>query len=146
MEMEEELIRRLSPETQRFRFQGEFKEPDRSLLDRLMSVDYAHHMAFVAMAHDKGHLREAGVSRYSTTSDGNQCECAITMADDWRRRGLAVLLMRHLIQFSRKQKQTRMFSIDDTNNAPMRELAKQLGFKRESHPEDPQLQIYSLVL
>lgn len=144
--MEEEFIRRLSPEARRFRFLGDFKEPDKALLDHLMHVDYVHDMAFIAMAHDNGHLREVGISRYSTTGDGKQCECAITVADDWRNRGLAVLLMHHLIDVARKQKLTRMFSIDDVNNAPMRELANYLGFKRESHPDDPRSVVYSLAL
>ena len=144
--MEEEFIRKLSPEARRFRFLGDFKEPDKALLDHLMHVDYVNDMAFVAMMHDNGHLREIGISRYSTTGDGKQCECAITVADDWRNRGLAVLLMRHLIDVARKQKLTRMFSIDDVNNTPMRELANYLGFKRESHPDDPRSVVYSLVL
>jgi GNAT superfamily N-acetyltransferase len=144
--MEEEFIRRLSSEARRFRFLGDFKEPDKALLDHLMHVDYVHDMAFVAMAHDNGQLREVGISRYSTTGDGKQCECAITVADDWQNRGLAVLLMRHLIDVARKQKLTRMFSIDDIYNTPMRELANYLGFKRESHPDDPRSAVYSLVL
>ncbi|HEY0199505.1 MAG TPA: GNAT family N-acetyltransferase [Rhodanobacter sp.] len=144
--MEEEFIQRLSPEARRFRFLGVFKEPDKALLDHLMHVDYVHDMAFVAMAHDNGHLREVGISRYSTTGDSKQCECAITVADDWRNRGLAVLLMHHLIDFARKQKLTRMFSIDDVNNIPMRELANYLRFKRESHPDDPRSVVYSLAL
>ncbi|WP_343192625.1 GNAT family N-acetyltransferase [Rhodanobacter sp. T12-5] len=144
--MEEEFIRRLSPEARRFRFLGNFKEPDKAMLDRLMHVDYVHDMAFVALAHDNGHLREVGVSRYSATDDGKQCECAVTVADDWRHRGLAVLLMHHLIHVARQQKLTRMFSIDDINNEPMRELATYLGFKRELHPDDPRSVVYSLAL
>ena len=116
------------------------------MLDRLMHVDYVHDMAFVALAHDNGHLREVGVSRYSSTDDGKQCECAVTVADDWRHRGLAVLLMHHLIHVARQQKLTRMFSIDDVNNEPMRELAKYLGFTRELHPDDPRSVVYSLAL
>lgn len=144
--MEEEFIHRLSPEARRFRFLGNFKEPDKAMLDRLMHVDYVHDMAFVALAHDNGHLREVGVSRYSSTDDGKQCECAVTVADDWRHRGLAVLLMHHLIHVARQQKLTRMFSIDDVNNEPMRELAKYLGFTRELHPDDPRSVVYSLAL
>jgi len=144
--MEEEFIRRLSPEARRFRFLGDFKEPGKALLDQLMHVDYVHDMAFVAMVHDNGHLREVGISRYSTSGDDKQCECAVTVADDWRNRGLAVLLMRHLIHVARQQKLVRMYSIDDVNNEPMRELANFLGFKRESHPDDPRSVVYSLAL
>lgn len=144
--MEEAFIQRLSPEARRFRFLGDFKKPDKAMLDHLMEVDYVHNMAFAAFAHDNGKLREVGISRYSTTDDNRQCECAVTVADDWRHRGLAVLLMQHLIDVARKQKLTRMFSIDDASNEPMRELAHYLGFTRESLPGDPKTVIHSLVL
>jgi GNAT superfamily N-acetyltransferase len=144
--LEEEFIRKLSSEARRFRFLGDFKEPSQDLIDRLMHVDYTHDMAFAAFAHDNGRLREVGISRYSTTEDAKQCECAITVADDWRNRGLAVLLMQHLIHVARKQGLTRMFSIDDVNNEPMRELAKYLGFHCELHPDDPKSVVYSLAL
>lgn len=144
--MEEAFIRNLSAEARRYRFLGDFKEPSKELIDQLMHVDYVNDMAFVALAHDDGHLREVGISRYSATGDGKQCECAVTVADDWRHRGLAVLLMQHLIDMARKHKFTRMFSIDDAGNEPMHELADFLGFKRESHPEDPKTVVYSLPL
>ena len=144
--LEEEFIQKLSPEARRYRFLCDFKEPSTQLIDQLMHVDYEHDMAFVALAHDDGHLREVGVSRYAATKDGKQCECAVTVADDWRHRGLAVLLMQHLIEVARKNKFTRMFSIDDNTNEPMRELAHFLGFKCESHPDDPRTTVYSLAL
>lgn len=144
--LEEAFIRELSCEARRYRFLGDFKEPDKQLVDRLMHVDYVHDMAFVALAHDNGRLREVGISRYSATGDGKQCECAITVADDWRHRGLAVLLMRHLIDMARKNHFKRMFSIDDSTNEPMRELAGFLGFACASSPGDPRTVVYSLPL
>ncbi|GLQ91170.1 GNAT family N-acetyltransferase [Dyella acidisoli] len=144
--LEEAFIRNLSAEARRYRFLGDFKEPSKELIDRLMHVDYVHDMAFVALAHDEGKLKEIGISRYSATQDGKQCECAVTVADNWRHRGLAVLLMHHLIDMARKHKFARMFSIDDAGNEPMHELASFLGFKREFHPEDPRTVVYSLVL
>lgn len=144
--LEETFINELSPEARRYRFLGDFKAPSKQLLDQLMHVDYVHDMAFVALAHDNGRLREVGISRYASAKDGKQCECAVTVADDWRNRGLAVTLMQHLIDVARKHKFTRMFSVDDTTNEPMRELAHFLGFTCESHPDDPKTVVYSLSL
>lgn len=144
--LEQEFIRRLSPTARRYRFLGDFKEPGKELMDQLMHVDYVHDMAFVALAHDDGHLREVGISRYAASQDGKQCECAVTVADDWCHRGLAVLLMRHLIATARKHKFARMFSIDDATNEPMRELASFLGFQCETNPDDPRTVIHSLSL
>lgn len=144
--LEEAFIHELSPEARRYRFLGDFKEPSKQLVDQLMHVDYVHDMAFLAVAHDNGKLREVGISRYAATKDGKQCECAVTVADDWCHRGLAVLLMQHLIDVARKNKFVRMFSIDDNTNAAMRELAHFLGFQCEPNPDDPKTVIYSRSL
>ena len=144
--LEEAFLRELSPEARRYRFLGDFKEPSKQLVDQLMHVDYVHNMAFLALAHDDGRLREVGISRYAATKDGKQCECAVTVADDWQHRGLAVLLMQHLIGVARKNNFTRMFSIDDGTNERMRELAHFLGFRCERNPGDPRTVIYSLSL
>lgn len=145
-EFEAEFIKRLSPEARRFRFLGDFKEPSQSLLDQLMKVDHAHEMAFVALVHDNGHLREVGVSRYATGTDGQQAECAITVADDWRHRGIAVLLMCHLIDVARKNGLTELFTIEDPTNEAMRELAIYLGFQHKTELDDPRLVRYTLGL
>ena len=143
---ETDFINRLSEQACRFRFLGNLKEASPALLDQLMNVDYQDRMAFVALAHDNGELREVGVSRYSASGDEKQCECAVTVADDWRHRGLGALLMRRLIDIARKNGFRRMFSIDAAENEPMRELADYLGFKRRLDPDDAAQAIHTLDL
>ncbi|CAM5637747.1 N-acetyltransferase family protein [Rhodanobacter lindaniclasticus] len=143
---ETDFIHRLSDQARRFRFLGKLKEATPALLDQLMDVDERHRMAFVALAHDDGELREVGISRYSASGDEKQCECAVTVADDWRHRGLAVLLMRRLIEIARKNGFRRMFSIDAAGNEPMRELADYLGFQRRLDPDDAAQVIHTLDL
>lgn len=145
-EREEDFVRALSPDARRFRFLCDFREVNAELLDLMMDVDYNQRMAFVALAHEDGHLHEVGVSRYSATDDRSRCECAVTVADNWRHRGLAVLLMRHLIDMARKQGFRQMFSIDAADNQPMQELAAYLGFKRSRDPNDATQVIHSLAL
>lgn len=145
-ESEAEFIKRLSPESRRFRFFCDFKEPSPSLLDQLMKVDDTHEMAFVALMHDNGQLREIGVSRYAASDDGKQCECAVTVADDWQRRGLGALLMRHLIDVAHKNGLSRMYAIEEPANETMRELAERLGFQCEAEPDDATLVRYTLDL
>ncbi len=143
---ETDFIQRLSEQACRFRFLGNLKEASPALLDQLMDVDSRDRMAFVALAHDNGELREVGVSRYSASGDEKQCECAVTVADDWRHRGLAVLLMRRLIAIARRNGFRTMFSIDAAENEPMRELAGYLGFQRRMNPDDATLVIHSIDL
>jgi GNAT superfamily N-acetyltransferase len=145
-EREEDFVRALSPDARRFRFLCSFREASPELVEQLMDVDYDQRMAFVALAHENGHLREVGVSRYSATEDRSRCECAVTVADDWRHRGLAVLLMHHLIQMARKHGFRQMFSIDAADNQAMQELAAYLGFKRSLDPGDSTQAIHTLKL
>jgi GNAT superfamily N-acetyltransferase len=145
-EREEDFIRRLSPDSRRFRFLGTFKEASPELINQLMDVDYVQRAAFVALAHDNGKLREVGVSRYSATGGKGHCECAVTVADDWRRRGLGVLLMRHLIDLARRNGYKHMVSLDAGDNEAMRDLASYLGFHRRPDPGDPSQVSHTLDL
>lgn len=143
---EEAFIRRLSADSRRNRFLGEIREASPGLLDQLMKVDGRRAMAFVALAHDNGELREVGISRYAADPDLKRCECAVTVADDWRNRGLAVLLMRHLIEVARREGFEALYSRDLGDNKDMRELAGFLGFSRKVDAEDPCLVIHTLSL
>ncbi|SFS13925.1 Acetyltransferase (GNAT) domain-containing protein [Dyella sp. OK004] len=145
-ERESHFIERLSPESRHFRFLGEIREANPALLDQLVNVDYKKSMAFVALVHDNGELREVGVSRYSASGDDQHCECAVTVADDWQHRGLGVALMRHLIGVARHNGFRQMFSMDAASNEPMRDLAKYLGFDRKRDPQDAAQVIHSLDL
>jgi GNAT superfamily N-acetyltransferase len=128
------------------RFLGDFRKMSVASIDRLMKIDYESQMAFVALVHENGALREIGISRYSATSDGKRCECAVTVADEWQGRGLGVLLMRHLVDIARRNGFKQMFSVDAADNQAMRDLASYLGFSRRMDPEDSALVIHSLDL
>lgn len=143
---EQVFIRRLSPESRRCRFLGEMREASAPLLDSLMEIDGATKVAYVALAHDNGELREVGVCRYAATSDPTRCECAVTVADDWRHRGLAVVLMHQLISAARSHGFQTMYSIDLAENHEMEELARYLGFTRAADPEDATLVIHTYPL
>ena len=54
-------------------------------------------MAFAAVVRDGAKHNIVGVGRYTATRDVRTCECAVTVLDDWLKRGLGSVLMRHLI-------------------------------------------------
>lgn len=143
---EEAFIKRLSPQTRRHRFMDTFKEASPALVDQLMQVDHQQQEAFVALAHDNGELREVGISRYSATGKDKQCECAVTVADDWQKRGLGVLLMRHLINQARKNGYRQLISLDAADNKSMHELASYLGFHCDRDPQDATQVVHTLDL
>lgn len=122
------FINQLSAESFRTRFFGTLGQEDVSLLDQMMDLDYRHRMAYIAMVHELGHLTEVGISRYAVTADGQQCECAVVVADRWQRQGMATLLMKHLIVAAQRNGFKKMISIHQTNNFGMHRLARSLGF------------------
>jgi len=144
--LEREFIERLSPQSRRYRFLGEIAAPGSALLDRLTHPDPAHEAAFVALVADGAHKREIGVARFSADQDDRSCECAVAVADEWQGKGLATLLMRHLIEIARQRGYRRMYSIDARANESMRELAEFLGFERRADPDDTTQVIHSLTL
>ena len=144
--IEREFIERLSPQSRRYRFLGEIAAPGTALLDRLTHLDPAHEAAFVALVADGAHKREIGVARFSADKDDRSCECAVAVADEWQGKGLATLLMRHLIEIARQRGYRRMYSIDARDNENMRELAEFLGFERRADPDDTTQVVHSLAL
>ncbi len=144
--LERKFIERLSPAAKRFRFLGQIGTPSDALIKSLTDIDREHEVAFVALIHDDGEKKEIGVGRFCVAPDGQSCECAITVADDWRERGLGTLLMRHLIDFARERGIHEMVSIDAADNYAMRDLSLHLGFTREVDPEDSTLVIHRLTL
>lgn len=145
-ELERDFITHLSPGTRRMRILGETSEPSDELLRCLTDIDYKHDMAFVALVHRDGETQEIGASRYGTSIDGKSCECTVTVSDAWRHRGLATVLMRHLVDYAGARGIRKMVSFDSAQNVEMRELAEFLGFVRAPDPRDATRVIHTLKL
>ncbi|MEX5686164.1 MULTISPECIES: GNAT family N-acetyltransferase [Pseudomonas] len=144
-EREYTFIKRLSPESRHMRFLAQINEPSDSMLKQLMDTDNRQRVAYIALVHDNGQLIEIGVSRYAATRE-QECECAVTVADEWTHLGLGTLLMEHLIKAARKNGFHQMYSVDSSSNAPMRDLAKALGFETHNDPDDSHQVIHRLNL
>ena len=146
-EREKAFIENLSPITRHHRFLAEVKEVGDALLAQLMDVDGSERVAYVALVHDNGSLREIGISRYATLgTDADTCEFAVTVADDWQHKGLDALLMRHLIARAKDQGFKQMYSLDCPANHRMRELAATLELSRAIDPDDATQVRYHLAL
>ena len=145
-ELERRFIERLSPESRRFRFLGQMSSPSDALIRRLTDIDFVHEVAFVALVHEDNEKKEVGVGRYSAAPDGQSCECAITVAEEWRHIGLGTALLRHLIDVARARGIREMYSIDAADNHAMDELARSMGFVRSTDPQDPTLVAHRLLL
>lgn len=143
---ERAFIRALSAESRRMRFLGQIGTPSDATIERLTHVDVATEAAFVAkpVGGEDGPI--VGVARFGMDRSNVRCECAVVVDDHWQHRGLGTRLMQHLIDVARQRGARAMYSIDAAANQPMAELARHLGFKRRSDPDDRSQVIHELAL
>jgi acetyltransferase len=149
-DMEQDFVKRLSAETKYFRFMNTIRELSQAQLTRLTQIDYDREMAFVATIGSEesigGEPLEVGVARYATNPDGESCEFAIVVADDWQGKGLARRLMGVIIDTARARGLKYMNGDFLAENRRMIAFVQSLGFVLSPHSEDPGLKRGVLVL
>ncbi len=140
------FIKRLSPRSRRLRFLSTMSSPSNALLKLLVDIDPAREVALIALISGGADEQEIGVARLSADADGRACEFAITVSDEWQRKGLGSLLMQRLINEAVARGLESMHAIGSANNDGMREFATRLGFRRQSDPNDATQMLYTLDL
>ena len=143
---ERAFIEGLSARSMHNRFLGQIPRPDDQFIEQLTDIDYVDDVALAAVVKEDGTEKIIGVSRYSKASVGDRCESAVVVADAWQNLGLGTALMKHLIMIAQERGLRTMESVDLAGNLEMHELARDLGFKSRTDPEDAQQVIYSLDL
>ena len=89
----------LSPEGRRLRFFAAPRELSAADLDYLTRLDYDDHFAWAAFALDAPGRPGIGVARYvRDRQDPTRAEAAVTVLDEYQRRGLGTLLLVLLAQ------------------------------------------------
>jgi acetyltransferase len=95
-------------------------------------------MALVAVTGEgSADARIIGVARYVTNPDGQSCEFALTVADDWQRQGIGRQLMQRLMTFARDRGLEIMEGDVLTQNHKMLKLCRKLGFRKLHDSEAP---------
>lgn len=145
-DIEQTFVQSLSPETKYYRFMNTIRELSLSQLIRLTQIDYDREMAFIAVVDQDGQEKEIGVARYATNPDGESCEFAIVVADDWQGKGVARRLMGVLIDAARAGGLKYMNGDFLAENSRMIRFVTSLGFVLSPHPEDSGLKRGVLVL
>jgi acetyltransferase len=115
-------------------------------LTRLTQIDYDREMAFVAVVEKNDPPLEVGVARYVTNPDGESCEFAIVVADNWHGKGLARRLMGAIIDSARSDGLKYMDGEFLAENTRMIRFVQSLGFNVTAHPEDSGLKRGVLTL
>jgi acetyltransferase len=136
--LETGFVEHLSRDSRYERFMVTLRELPQSKLKYLTDVDQIRHVALVATTDRDGQEAMIGVVRYVVDSTGTGCEFAIAIDDAWKRSGLAGILMHTLMEVARAR---RLATIEGTVlaiNSRMLKFTRQLGFRQQWDPEDPQ--------
>ncbi|MDR1999913.1 MAG: bifunctional acetate--CoA ligase family protein/GNAT family N-acetyltransferase, partial [Zoogloeaceae bacterium] len=143
---EQAFVLSLTPETRYYRFMNTIRELSLAQLIRLTQIDYDREMAFIALTEIDGKETQIGVARYATNPDGESCEFAIVVSDQWQGKGVARRLMGILIDSARAGGLKYMNGDFLSENTRMLRFVANLGFVLSPHPEDSGLKRGVLIL
>ena len=127
-----EGFRRLSPESRYRRFMAPIADLTEEQLADLTEVDYVDRFAWVALSLDEAGTPGMGVARYvRDSSDPEVAEAAVTVIDDYHKRGLGRLLLEFLgaVALENGIARFRGYALED--NRAIRELLARLGASTE---------------
>ena len=144
LELERRFIEALSPKSRRFRFLETMRVPSAALLKQMTVIDPLTDAAYVALLRTGAQATEIGVARFSAQADGQDCEFAVTVSDEWQNKGLGTLLMHRLIEVAKARGIKTMHSSDAADNTRMRQFADHLHFEHRRDPDDSTLILYSI--
>jgi acetyltransferase len=125
-----EFMSRIEPEDLRLRFFSSRRDLPRSELARLVQIDYAREMAFVALAQaPDGTTETLGAVHALADPDNIEAEFAIIVRSDLKGRGLGHLLLDKLIRYQRAHGTQRLVGHVLRENEAMNDLARTQGFR-----------------
>ena len=118
---------RLSEESRRLRFLTSKPHLSRAELRYLTDVDGHNHEALGAIDPETG--RGVGIARYVRDEDDpTRAEAAVTVADEWQRRGVGKLLLERLSDRARAEGITHFTALVSADNTGMKALVSRLGY------------------
>jgi len=130
-ERERAFIMNLSPESRFQRLMYTLREPSDEFVAHLVNVDHHRNMALVAV-HGDGHLEKfIGVARYAADPEGQDCEFAVAVADDWQCRGIGSKLTKLLFEYAAREGFRSIYGTVLAGNQRMIELAEWMGLTLE---------------
>jgi GNAT superfamily N-acetyltransferase len=127
---DQQLLRRgfarLSPESRYRRFLAPMPELTEAMARYLTEVDHHDHEAIIALVEETG--EGIGVVRYFRfTERRDTAELAVTVIDDWQRRGVGTLLLEVISARAREESITTFTALILAGNHEMIDVLKSLG-------------------
>lgn len=128
-----EAFERLSDESRYSRFMQYKKRLDAAALERGLHPRPGLDFALVATAPAEDGIDIVGAAQYLPAQPGERrtCEFAVTVAEDWRRNGLATALISRLVRRARRDGYEAIEGRVLASNLPMLVLARDLHFDIE---------------
>ena len=99
-----------------------------------VNIDFANHVALVALAEEEGRRVIIGGGRYIVTEPG-KAEIAFVVIDDYQGQGIGTLLMRHLAVIARKAGLKELVAEVLPENSAMRRVFGKFGFQARRGPD-----------
>lgn len=129
------FFRDLSGPARYDRFMTSMRDLPPELLRRFTQVDYADHLALVAEVFVEGRETVIAEARYVRRPDPTAAEFAVSVAEAWRGKGLASLMLGKLACRAAGAGVERIVGETLASNARMLSLARKAGFTIKPSPE-----------
>jgi acetyltransferase len=140
----QKFLEKVTAEDLRLRFFAPIKEFSHAFIARLIQIDYARAMAFMAIEEKSGDL--LGVVRLHADANYETGEFAILVRSDLKGRGLGWKLMALIIEYARSEGLKRIQGQVLRENITMLAMCRQLGFRIESDPQEQEVDVVTLAL
>ena len=144
--IEQEFVRHLSEEAKYFRFMHAVQELSEPMLVRFTQLDYDRELALIAVTEEQGREIEIGVCRYAINPDGESCEFALVVSDQWQHKAIGHRLMGSLLDAARSKGLKAMGGEVMASNHEMLKLVATLGFTVATSQEDSSIKKITKML
>jgi acetyltransferase len=128
----------------RLRFFAPIKELSHAFIARLIQIDYARAMAFIAI--DQATGRMVGVARLHASSNYESGEFAILIRSDLKGRGIGWQLMQLILEYARAEGLRVIEGQVLRGNTTMLSMCRKLGFDVGPDPKDRDVFLIKLPL
>jgi acetyltransferase len=139
-----EFLKRVTDEDLRLRFFAPVRDFSHAFLARLIQIDYARAIAFVAL--DPGTGEMMGVVRLHADANHETGEYAILLRSDLKGLGLGWELMRLMIEWAKAEGLSTVEGQVLRENTIMLDICRGLGFVTRPDPGDPDIRIVTLPI
>ncbi|MBC8210159.1 MAG: bifunctional acetate--CoA ligase family protein/GNAT family N-acetyltransferase [Gammaproteobacteria bacterium] len=138
--IEQRFVKNLSAESKYFRFMQSLEQLTPLMLARFTQIDYDSEMALIAVVkEDSADVRIIAVVRYVSNPDRHSCEFALTVSDDYQRKGIGRHLMHRLMTIAHDRGIDVMEGEVLSSNSKMLKLMQRLNFRIVHNPEEPEV-------